>query len=185
MPCSPCFSQQVVPGILIKPVRKQFPPLGKPQISSFSRTVTDAPGAISGGTTESNDTAQVAPWDTPTVPILANFTTAKLWSDYHAAPVLADAKYYGETFIWKSVVIEDMATLFKPCDAVAYVLNGLVYFRTDNKTDLQDLKVGYVVDIQGTVMGQLQNYVLVEHCKFNIVDTANGITRPDWITIFG
>lgn len=160
-------------------------PLGQPQISSIAPTVIEAPLATSAGITESNDTAQVAPWDTPTVPILADFTPAKLWSDYKADPASADAKYYGDTFIWKNVVIEDMAPLFKPCDAVTYVLNNLVYFRTDNKTDIKDLKVGYVVDIQGTVMGPMQNFVLVEHCKFNIVDTTNGITRPDWITVFG
>lgn len=160
-------------------------PLGQPQISSIAPAFIETPIATLAGITGSIDTAQVAPWDTPTVPVLADFTTATLWSDYKANTASADAKYYGDTFIWKNVVIEDMATLFKPCDAVAYVLNNLVYFRTDNKTDLQDLKVGYVVDIQGTVMGQMQNFVLVEHCKFNIVDTTNGITRPDWITVFG
>jgi hypothetical protein len=74
---------------------------------------------------------------------------ARLWAEYKTDPAAADAKYYGKTYLFKNVVIEDMAMLYKPADAVAYVLNSLVYFRTDNKTRLLDLKVGDVVDITG------------------------------------
>ena len=117
--------------------------------------------------------------------MLADFTPSQLRADYQTDPAAADAKYYGKTFIFKNVVIEDMATLYKPCDAVAYVLNSLIYFRPINKTYILDLKVGYVVDIQGVVMGQMQNFVLVDYCTYTIRDTTNGITRPNWIDILG
>jgi hypothetical protein len=139
--CSPRSSRQVSP-------EANFP-LGQPQILSIEPKVAEAPIVTSAGRTESNDAEQEAPWDTPNAPILADFTPAKLWSDYKADPASADAKYYGDTFIWKNVVIEDIATLFKPGDMVVYVRNNRVYFRIDNKTDIQDLKVGYMVDIQG------------------------------------
>ena len=128
--------------------------------------------------------AQDPTQQTQGMPVLADFTPAQLWAAYKADPLAADARYYGKTFLFKNVVIEDMATLYKPADAVAYVLNNLVYFRPDNKNFLLALKVGYVVDIQGVVLGPLQNFVLVEHCTYTIVDTTNGVTRPDWITVF-
>jgi hypothetical protein len=127
-----------------------------------------------------------APWENLPAPILADFTPAQLWADYRTDPLAADAKYYGRTFIFKNVVIEDMAMMYKGYASAdeAWVLNRMALFRTDNKTRLLPLKVGYVVDITGVVMGPMQAYVVVDHCTYTIVDTTNGITRPDWQTVF-
>jgi hypothetical protein len=166
------------------PTTATIPQTQDPAVITPVTTLTTTAPAESQPPAAQSIYAPIAPWDTLTPPVVADFTPAQLWADYKADPATAADRYYGKTYLFKNVVIEDMAMLYKPADAVAFVLNNLVYFRTDNKTSLLALKVGYVVDITGVVMGPLQNFVLVEHCSYTIVDTTNGVTRPDWVTIF-
>jgi hypothetical protein len=131
--------------------------------------------------------ADAAPWDLPVNPPVADFTPAQLWAAYKADPVAADARYYGQTFVFKGVVIDEMAMLYKgmaePSDA--WVINAMVYFRTDNKSRIMNLKVGDIVEITGIITGPMQNYVLVDHCSYKLIDDTKGITRPNWIDIPG
>lgn len=117
-------------------------------------------------------------------PVVADFTLDQLYADYQADPAAAAARYGGKTFIFKNVYIDDITPLYKPPEPVGYVYSGRVMFRADYKVLLLPLKPCDIVDIQGTVIGVLADRVLVDHCTYTVVDDTNGVTLPNWITIF-
>jgi hypothetical protein len=164
-------------------------PPATPTPTSLPDATGGAPAPISSSPAETTTetTTAVAPWDDLPPAITADFTPAQMYADYKADPAAADARYFGKVFTFNNINIDEMALLYKgmaePGDA--WVISGMVYFRTMNKSRIMNLEVNDIIDVTGQVMGTVQNYVLVGFCTYSLVDSTNGVVRPNWIDIPG
>ena len=105
-------------------------------------------------------------------------------ADFKADPVAAETEYGGKRFFFKNVTAEDMSPLHKPVTLDLWVMHGNVKFRPEYPSMVTPLRVNSVMDIEGTVLGTQDSFIIVADCRYTVTDTTNAIERPDYQSTF-
>jgi|GEM_PF-1216805 len=118
----------------------------------------------------------------PVEPITVDQET--LYQEFTEDAETAMAKYQGKRLVFKNVLIEDMPWLYKGVGTDWYVINSYVKYKTIYLDYLNDLRINYIVNIEGEVFGMQENILVIEDCEYIIVDDSNGIEMPDYVFTF-
>lgn len=108
----------------------------------------------------------------------------EMWNDYKADPVAAAAKYEGKKLHFASVRVDQMSFMGEGGDYELYVQEGIdpnieqVKFRTDNLSDIINVREEYIVEIVGKYENQRYGYVNVRIIWLKVIDPPGGDPNP-------
>ncbi len=106
----------------------------------------------------------------------------EMWQEYQADPVAAAAKYEGKDLHFARVRVDQMSFMGEGADPELYVQEGTdpnierVKFRTENLSDIMNVREGYIVEIVGRSMGVQFNYLVVKISYIKVIDPPGGDT---------
>jgi len=126
------------------------------------------------GCTESAGSSFVVPTFTEPGPPPIEVTVEQLYQEYMADEAAADAKYKGERLLFSRVRVEEVINFFyivRPIEF--YILNGSVKFLPRYPSDVESIRLGFVVDIIGEAQGIIFGILIVKDCWINIVEEAD------------
>lgn len=138
-------------------------------------------------------TTQPATSGITTVPAIASATSnqpveemtiSQLLADYAADPVKAAAQHEGKRYIFRNVLVEEVSSLYKPASTDMFIMSQGIKFRPDYMDQIGVIKVGDIVDIEGTVSEPQWSFIVLKHCSYTIIDDSNGLSRPDYQNTF-
>jgi hypothetical protein len=111
-------------------------------------------------------------------------TISQLLADYAADPVKAAAQHEGKRYLFRNVLVEEVSSLYKPASTDMFIMSQGIKFRPDYMDQIGIIKVGDIVDVEGTVSEPQWSFIVLKHCSYTIIDDSNGLSRPDYQNTF-
>ncbi|MDD2251637.1 MAG: hypothetical protein PHQ10_01560 [Dehalococcoidales bacterium] len=101
----------------------------------------------------------------------------QLYREFKEDPEAAAAKYTGRTFKFENIRISDMVPLYKGTGTDWYARGGNVKFKPQYLSNLEEVKIGVIVDVVGEVYGLFYDLLVIENCWYTVIDDTDGVDR--------
>ncbi|MCK5577678.1 MAG: hypothetical protein KAI14_05110 [Dehalococcoidales bacterium] len=101
-------------------------------------------------------------------------TAEQIYVDYTTDPAVADTKYKGKEVLFYEMVVE--ALIFSEKESRLW--GGRVKFEPTNPADLENIHVGYTVNISGICRGISNNIIMISDCYVEFVK-GHGYDLPE------
>ncbi len=101
----------------------------------------------------------------------------QLYLEFKEDPEAAAAKYKGKRYAFKNVRADDMVPLYKGTGNDWYVLGGRVKFKPEYLSNLELVKIGDILDIEGEIGEIMYDLLIINNCSYTVIDDTDAVQR--------